>query len=367
LSQTGGGSSISERAIALRDQQREHGGLTQTREENLKAINPPVRVPGPTGKISKAVANVMKAVGTVKRRGRNEFFNYSYVRFEDLLYVITPLMGENGLAITQSETSVVQEKNTLTVKYEFVVYHESGESYPPQIHTGMSLLLTRKGTYDDKAINKCHTQARKYFFQGLFNVPTGDFEDNDADEGDANQRQGQRPVPAPKKQSTSREAASGGGDGGGGDGRAVNATGPHKIVLGQGAGADQWAGAYLKVIEKAKTEAEVKEWDKANDEILQSISDRYSKIYDMIETAVQQRLQDLGAKSDPREFGDGPSDLQERMNWIATTLQSFTIYKDAEAWWNERVAPSESNWDIADWEMLMAEWKRTEERLVPPE
>jgi hypothetical protein len=54
------------------------------------------------------------------------------------------------------------------------------------------------------------------------------------------------------------------------------------------------------------------------------------------------------------------------MNWIATTLQGFNVYKEAEDWWNEKVAPSESNWDTVDWEMLMAEWKRTEARLGPP-
>src|SRR5215831_2515717 len=111
ITATGGGAAI-DRVAA--------GGIGAiNREEYEKATHPLVRIPGPTGKISKAIANVMKVVGTVKRRGHNEFFNYNYARFEDLLYAITPLMGENGLAITQSEISVTQEKNTLTVKYEF--------------------------------------------------------------------------------------------------------------------------------------------------------------------------------------------------------------------------------------------------------
>src|SRR5215510_14009774 len=139
LSQTGG-DSISQRAITLREQARE-----QQAQPGLVPLNPNVPQQGhlpkqaaPTGKIAKAIANVMKEVGTIKKRGVNEHFNYKYATFADLLYAITPLMGEHGLAITQSEIRVeTVEGNRLSIQYEFVMYHESGECLPPQIHRGM--------------------------------------------------------------------------------------------------------------------------------------------------------------------------------------------------------------------------------------
>jgi len=352
---TAGGSGIAERAIALREQLRAPGGggagltWTPSQEEYASLMRAHSSVaPGPVGKIAGAIAEIMSKVGTIKKTGYNAFHKYRYVRMEDMLEVITPLMGAAGLAVIQNEIEVKSiEGNRVAVVYEFSIFHKSGEIWHERArHTGMATARDSKGNWDDKAISKAHTNARKYFFLALFNIPAGDFEDVDAD---ANQRQEQRPVPAPKKQETqptSREAAP------------EEPKGPHKIVLGQGAGADQWAGAYIKAIEKAKSEHEIKEWDSANDETLQAVSDRYSEVYQMIEAAVKERLQQLGAT--------GPSDLQERMNWIATTLQGFKDYKEAEDWWNKQVAPHESEFDLPDWEMLMKEWQRTEERLASP-
>jgi hypothetical protein len=53
----------------------------------------------------------------------------------------------------------------------------------------MSTCRNTKGGFDDKAANKCHTAARKYFLLGLFQVPTGEdyrqpAHDGDADSGD---------------------------------------------------------------------------------------------------------------------------------------------------------------------------------------
>jgi hypothetical protein len=195
----------------------------------------------------------------------------------------------------------------------------------------------------------------------MFHVPAGDFDD--VDEDNTTQRQEQRPVPGPKQakqETTSHEAAP-----------AEPLKDPHKIVLGQGAGADQWAGAYIKAIEKAKSETEIKEWDNLNNEILQAVSDRYSKIYDMIDAAVQRRLQDLGAKVDPKELGmpDPKVDAQESMNWIAGELQKFNTLTDAVAFWSNVVGPRESEFDPEDRGMLEQEWVRTRERLTgaPPQ
>jgi hypothetical protein len=64
------------------------------------------------------------------------------------------------------------------------VAHASGETWPHVIkQTGVSTCRNTKGGWDDKSLNKCHTAARKYFLLALFQIPTGDEED-DADRGE---------------------------------------------------------------------------------------------------------------------------------------------------------------------------------------
>jgi len=365
LSATSGGAaggSITQRAIELRERsqtQQSQPGLVQKHDE-APFVPPLVRVPGPVGKIAGAIADIMSKVGTIKKTGYNAFHKYHYVRMEDMLEVITPLMGAAGLAVIQNEIEIKSiEGNRVAVVYEFSIFHKSGEIWHERPrHTGMATARDSKGNWDDKAISKAHTNARKYFFLALFNIPAGDFEDVDEN---ANQRQEQQPVPGPKKteeKSTSREAAS------------EEHPGPHKIVLGQGAGPDQWAGTYIKAIGRAASEDEIKRWDHANDETLQTISDRYSKVYEMIEAAVTKRLEQLGATKDPQEFSanempEPRDDAQAAMNWVAGELQKQATLTDAVEFWNQKIAPHEEKFDSSDWSMLAEEWRRTRERLAP--
>jgi hypothetical protein len=77
----------------------------------------------------------------------------------------------------------------------------------------------------------------------------------------------------------------------------------------------------------------------------------------MVAAAFERRLNELGAAP--------PTDTTELMNWVASKLQSFTVYEEAEQWWNDVVAPREKDFEQVDWEMLLAEWGRTEQRLLP--
>ena len=49
----------------------------------------------------------------------------------------------------------------------------------------MAAIKNHKGTVDDKAANKCHSAARKYFLLGLLQVPVGDLPDADSDDDPA--------------------------------------------------------------------------------------------------------------------------------------------------------------------------------------
>src|SRR5215467_13202527 len=132
-----------------------------------------------------AIAAVMNEVHVVAKRGENEFHRYRYATMGDILKEITPLLGRHGIVIFQSETgrAMFDDDNVIAVEYAFTVAHASGETWPQSLRqTGVSTCRNSKGGWDDKALNKCHTAARKYFLLALFQIPTG--EEADADQGE---------------------------------------------------------------------------------------------------------------------------------------------------------------------------------------
>jgi hypothetical protein len=135
-------------------------------------------------KIAEAVLKVMSQVGYVQKKGVNSFQNYKYASIEGILEKIQPALVDCGLVIVQSEISheIVADGNLMEAVYEFTLHHSSGETSTPIRQTGLSSLRNSKGGYDDKALNKCHTTARKYFILGLFQIPTGLADDADAEE-----------------------------------------------------------------------------------------------------------------------------------------------------------------------------------------
>jgi hypothetical protein len=336
------------------------------------------------GNLAKAIASVMANVGTIQKGGFNAYHKYHYARMEDLLVALTPLMGKAGLAIFQNEIEIKQIENRVAVTYEFSIIHESGEMWPERPRfTGMSMARDSKGNWDDKCLNKAHTAARKYFLLSLFQVPSGDFDDADPGPAqvDANQRAEKAPVPGPtssgaKDVAPERSAQDQAAQHAARASQKATEDGiPHKIILGQGAGADQWASAFIKAISKCESEDEIKRWDSANDQALQSMSQHYPDVYEAISSAVERRLSDLQAPPPASKPGlgngsgmpDPKEDVQGAMQWVANQLQQLKSWEGAKAFWNQYVAPRDKEFDQLDWEMLMDEWKRTEQRLAPPD
>lgn len=137
-----------------------------------------------TSKVLAAVSAVMGEVGSVKKDGTNEFHRYKYATAADVMHKLQPLMAKHGLTILQHQRSLefLQDGAALAIQYEFHVMHSSGDKLElAAVHTGVAAARTSKGSPDDKAANKCHTAARKYFLLSLFQIPTGDYDDADAD------------------------------------------------------------------------------------------------------------------------------------------------------------------------------------------
>lgn len=131
-----------------------------------------------------AISAVMGEVGSVKKEGFNEFHRYNYAAAADVMHALQPLLAKHGLTIVQHQKEIqfIQDGAAMAIPYEFHLYHSSGDKLDlVPIHTGVAAAKTKNGAPDDKAANKCHTAARKYFLLSLFQIPTGDYADPDAD------------------------------------------------------------------------------------------------------------------------------------------------------------------------------------------
>src|SRR5215475_4760056 len=160
--------------------------------------HPPVFArPLPLPKTVKAIAAVITEIGQVQRGGHNAFFNYKYMRMDDIGAALTPLMGKHGIVILQDEINRTMHENRIIIDYNFTLYVDD-EVSPPIRRSGMCIARDSKGNVDDKAINKCATQARKYALIGIFQIPGGDEPDNDANGGRQEPALRHRePVPGP--------------------------------------------------------------------------------------------------------------------------------------------------------------------------
>jgi hypothetical protein len=127
--------------------------------------------------LAAGIAGVMAELKPVEKAGWNDFHKYKYARMQDLSTALTPLMGKHGIVVFQNELSrdMFDDGRAMAVRYQFTIVHKSGEIWPERpVITGVSMCRTSNGKYDDKAFNKCHTSARKYFLISLFQIPTDD-------------------------------------------------------------------------------------------------------------------------------------------------------------------------------------------------
>lgn len=327
--------------------------------------------PGPVGKLAAGIAGVMSEVGTIQKTGFNKFHNYAYATLQDLLFAVTPLMGKHGVCVIQNEVERTQVETRIMVTYEFSIFHTSGEVWPEKPRfTGMCIGRNSKGDYDDKAINKAHSAARKYFLLSLFQVPSGDFDD--ADEGPATTRQqpsqteradpvkqpkyAERPRTVPGPASPTKEPV-------------VDERLPHKIGFAPGMTADIWASTYVRAIGMATSQQEISEWDGLNDATLQRLSDKYPEVYEQVKAVADQRMEQLAPPLEavPSGMPDPKEDPGAALNWIAQGLVDSKTLQQAENFWNSAVAPREKDFDPVDWELLLEEFKRNEIRLSPDE
>ena len=219
--------------------------------------------------IAEAVIAMMVKVGYVQKRGENKFHGYKYATIENLLDKAQPALTDVGLVIAQDELShaVIAEGNLMEANYAFTLHHKSGSSWGPIRHTGLASVRNSKGGYDDKALNKCHTAARKYFILALLQVPTGEHADADEEED--------RPALPP--QTPQRTAAP----------QSKTAATP----------AEEWAGKQTIMIRTLSSVNAIDEWIKKNEAHLDRLAKADKKSADKIDDLLAER------RAEVRNFG----------------------------------------------------------------
>ena len=140
--------------------------------------------PGATrAKLAIKLARVMGAISTIPKRGRNEFFNYSYATEADVADAVRKALVAEGVVLIPSiedvrEREVLTRKNqkevvtTVTMQFTFI----DGES-------GGSLTFLMSGSGQDsgdKGIMKAISACVKYAQLKSLCLPTGD--DAEADD-----------------------------------------------------------------------------------------------------------------------------------------------------------------------------------------
>ncbi len=146
--------------------------------------------------IAEAVNKVMGSIKGLEKRGKNEFHRYKFATIGDLMIELQPALVDAGLFVLQSQQSLQEMAGAMVVVYNFGLAHKSGAVWMcPVTHTGMAAMYNSKGGVDDKAINKCHTAARKYFMLGLFQIPVLEEGDERLSDGDTD---AQEDKPKPK-------------------------------------------------------------------------------------------------------------------------------------------------------------------------
>lgn len=211
--------------------------------------------------IVEAVIAMMVKVGYVQKKGENTFQNYKYASIEGVLEKVQPALTETGLVIVQNEiaSDIVGEGNLMLASYEFTLSHKSGVTWGPIRHSAMSAVRNSKGGYDDKALNKCHTAARKYFILGLFQIPTGLAADPDEDDGDRPAAPPQR-APSPPLPRTAAP-------------QSKTAASP----------AEEWAGKQTTVIRALSSVQALKDWEKKNDPTLARLKSANPELHTQLE------------------------------------------------------------------------------------
>lgn len=115
-----------------------------------------------TKEVAKAIFNLKRELGAVKKSAKNPFFKSKYADLNAHLELLEPLLAKNSLILTQPVITNGQ-KNIVSTE----IYHvDSGESITSQ--------LTLPETDDLQKVGGAITYARRYTLNSFFAMQSQD-------------------------------------------------------------------------------------------------------------------------------------------------------------------------------------------------
>lgn len=275
-------------------------------------------------KIAKALLAVTREIGAVEKSGWNDFHKYAYQKWEDVLGRLSEILPKHGLIIMQSEVarSLFENDQMMAITYDFTIVNEDGDVWPERpVWTAIARARDSKGTPDDKAANKAHTQAHKYFLLHTFKIRTKDSVEDDSD-GD---QPAKAAAPKPPKPGSEEAAA---------------LDGPRAVTAGHDAAS--WADAFIAAINGATPENLAK-WIEANKLRLDKL-----KAYPEVDAKVQAAIKPVAPKP-PRPGATSPAapaqpavpnpetDAPGWVAWLIEKMKGFDSYEAGETFFNDKI------------------------------
>jgi ribosomal protein L34E len=151
--------------------------------------------------VAAKLVQVMKAVTSLEKDGRNTMQNYNYLSEENITTSLHKAFAEAGLAIIPTSMAVVDSREITTSKGNVMYCPIIAATYDlvdPDDGDRVQMQVLGEGSDSgDKAINKCMTAAYKYALRQTCMISTGDDPDHVPSE-EATQTKKQAPKSSPK-------------------------------------------------------------------------------------------------------------------------------------------------------------------------
>lgn len=290
--------------------------------------------------------------------GWNDFHKYGYQKWDDVLERESTLLCEHGIIIQQSEIARSLLDKLISISYEFTIIDQSGDVWPDRpVFTAIGRLQDNKGVFDDKAANKCHTQAHKYFLLHTFKIKTKETAADDADGEDQDKHIDASAPKPPRPGSAEAKALD--------EPRQITGTGPKP---------EAWVDAFIGAIERSSSLDEVERWVKANEANLAKL-ERYPADYERATNALEAHRRELRPKP-PRPgaapvaeapksapMPDSGAEPKAFIAWLKTKYMTFETYDAGESFWNDTIQALDL--DAVVFEDAMAVWQEFEAKYAP--
>lgn len=152
------------------------------------------------------LAEVMKQVKYIEKKGFNSFHRYKYATESDVAEKVREVLAENGVMMIPNVTSqTVREHVNAKGKTEYIAtVHMEFNFYDGESGEKITFNMVGEGQdAGDKAVYKAITGAQKYALMKAFMIPTGD--DPEADTGTDERNSGNNAPPDVPKPANSKQ------------------------------------------------------------------------------------------------------------------------------------------------------------------